>query len=200
MNYPPESFFLSILRTFEAVEIPYFVVGGFAAVIYGISRVTYDVDIVVRLEEAHIPLLTHHYPLPRYYADPEQIRSSIAMGVSFNIIDTQLGEKADLIPAVQRHVLPFQRRVRQHFYYPGITPLEIWCASREDTILGKLYAWSEVTSRKHERDILEMVVYVLKNKGSQPALDLDYLDTEAKQLGENAYHLWQVILTQAQSA
>ena len=110
------------------------------------------------------------------------------------------GEKADLIPALERHTLPFQRRVRQNFFYPGIEPLEIWCASREDTILGKLHAWAEVTSHKHERDILEMVLYVLRNKASPPVLDLDYLETEAKKLGEDAYHLWQTILAQAQKS
>ncbi len=65
---------------------------------YGITRTTFDIDIVVDLKEAHIQALAATYPSPRYYADPEQMRSSIRMGISFNIIDGKRGEKADLSP------------------------------------------------------------------------------------------------------
>ncbi len=194
----PESFLVSILRTLEELQIPYFVVGGFAAVIYGISRVTYDVDIVVKLKVHQIPLLTNRYPLPRYYADAEQIQSSIAIGIAFNLIDSQTGEKADVIPATAHHNKSFQRRVRQTVVLPMMSSLDIWCASVEDIILGKLQAWVEVTSRKHERDILEMVIVALRQEGTPNLLDTRYIDAEARKISENAYEFWRALLQHAQ--
>ncbi|MBC7249774.1 MAG: putative toxin-antitoxin system toxin component, PIN family [Anaerolineae bacterium] len=40
---PPDlSFFLDILQTLEAIGAPYMIIGAFAATVYGITRVTYD--------------------------------------------------------------------------------------------------------------------------------------------------------------
>lgn len=90
---PDLSLFLDILHKLEAIGIPYVIIGGFAATIYGITRSTYDIDIVVDLNEDYIQALAHAYPLPRYYADPHQMRQAMRSGASFNIIDTARGEK-----------------------------------------------------------------------------------------------------------
>ena len=95
---PDLTLFLDIAHTLERIGAPYMIIGGFAATMYGITRTTFDIDIVVDLKETHIQALTAAYPPPRYYADPEQMRSSIRMGISFNIIDGKRGEKADLSP------------------------------------------------------------------------------------------------------
>jgi hypothetical protein len=86
------------LRTLEAIGVPYMVIGAFAATLYGITRTTYDIDIVLDLDEEHIKALAAAYPPPRYNADPLQMRDSIRMGIMFNVIDTDRGEKADLVP------------------------------------------------------------------------------------------------------
>ena len=92
---PDLSLFLDILKTLEKIHAPYMVIGAFAGTVYGITRVTYDIDIVVELMDEHADALSASYPLPRYYADPVMIRNSIEMGIMFNIIDTTRGEKAD---------------------------------------------------------------------------------------------------------
>ena len=74
---PDLGLFLDILHTLENIEAPYMIIGAFAATVYGTTRVTYDIDIVVELEEKHIQALTATYPPPRYYADPVQMRDSI---------------------------------------------------------------------------------------------------------------------------
>ena len=64
---PPDlGFFLDILHTLEAIGAPYMIIGAFAATVYGITRVTYDIDIVVDLDEEHIEALAAAYPPPRY--------------------------------------------------------------------------------------------------------------------------------------
>lgn len=194
---PDLSLFLDILQTLETIGAPYMIIGAFAATVYGITRATYDIDIVADLNEEHIAALVAAYPPPRYYADPEQMRESIQLGIMFDIIDTSRGEKADLVPMTMasRYRQAFQRRVRHVVQVPGIEPFEIWCARPEDVIVGKLMAWAEGQSRKHETDIYEMMVFYYL--GIDPTLsagfDEAHVDAQARALGEDVAELWKAI-------
>jgi hypothetical protein len=195
---PPDlSLFLDILHTLEDIGAPYVIIGAFAAIQYGTTRVTYDIDIVVDLSEEHIEALTVAYPPPRYYADPVQMRDSIRLGIMFNIIDTSRGERADLMPLTMasRYRQAFQRQVRQVVDVPSAEPFEVWCARPEDVILDKLMAWAEGRSRKHETDIYEMMVF--HYLGVDPALstgfDEAYVNAQARALGEDVVELWEAV-------
>ncbi|MBC8263435.1 MAG: hypothetical protein H8E47_04845 [Anaerolineales bacterium] len=194
---PDLSLFLDILHTLEAIGAPYMVIGAFAATVYGVTRVTYDIDMVVDLGEEHIEALVATYPPPRYYADPEQMRDSIRLGIMFNIIDTSRGEKADLVPLTMasRYRGAFQRRVRQTVEVLDSEPFEIWCARPEDVIVGKLMAWAEGRSRKHETDIYEMMVfhYLGVDPEQSAAFDEAYVDGQARTLGAEVLGLWEAI-------
>lgn len=133
------------------MDIPYVVIGGFAATMYGITRATYDIDILVNMEEEHIQALAEAYPLPRYYADPEQMKSAIELGSSFNIIDTTRGEKADLFPLSMdpRYRPALENRVKRVVDLPDVEPFAVWVARPEDVIVGKLMAWNEGRSERH---------------------------------------------------
>jgi len=195
------SFFVDILRTLEAIEAPYMIIGAFAATVYGTTRVTYDIDIVVDLDEKHIEALATAYPLPRYYADPVQMRDSIRMGIMFNIIDTERGEKADLLPLTMAssYRRACRRRVRQRVDVPSAESFEVWCARPEDVIVGKLMAWAEGRSRKHETDIHEMMVYQYLGVDAEQsvAFDESYVDAEALRLGADVAELWETIKASA---
>ena len=194
---PDLSLFLDILHTLERIGAPYMVIGGFAATMYGITRTTYDIDIVVDLKEQHIQALIAAYPWPRYYADPEQMRSSISMGISFNIIDGKRGEKADLSPLTRdsRYRNAFGRRIRQRITWPGEEPFDAWCARPDDVIYGKLLAWDEGRSHKHESDIYDMLVF--RALEADPALaatfDEVYLDAQAHALGPDVGEFWESV-------
>ena len=195
---PPDlGFFLDILHTLEAIGAPYMIIGAFAATVYGITRVTYDIDIVVDLDEEHIEALAAAYPPPRYYADPVQMRDSIRQGIMFNIIDTSRGEKADLVPLTMasRYRQAFQRRVRQRVELPGSEPFEVWCARPEDVIVGKLMAWAEGRSRRHETDIYEMMVfhYLGTDPEQSAAFDETDVDAQARTLGTDVVALWEAV-------
>ena len=82
----PFGLYFDILQTFERLGVAYVVIGAFAGMSYGVTRLTVDVDIVVDLNEAHIRALASTYPPPRFYADPHQMRDSIRLGIPFNII------------------------------------------------------------------------------------------------------------------
>jgi hypothetical protein len=195
------SLFVDILRTLEAIEAPYMIIGAFAATVYGITRVTYDIDIVADLDEKHIDALAAAYSLPRYYADPVQMRDSIRMGMMFNIIDTERGEKADLVPLTMASAYrrAFRRRVRQRVDLPSAEPFDVWCARPEDVIVGKLMAWAEERSRRHETDIREMMVY--HYLGIDPeqsvAFDESYVDAAALRMGADVAALWETIKASA---
>ena len=178
------------------------IIGAFAATVYGVSRVTYDIDIVVDLDESHIQALANAYPLPRYYADPAHMRNAIRRGMMFNIIDTSRGEKADLIPLgmTPYYRLAFQRRVRQEVQTPGMEPFEVWCARPEDVIVGKLMAWVEGRSRRHETDIYEMMVFHYRGKdlASGAPMREEHVGEQARRLGREVADLWQSIVQAAQ--
>ena len=195
---PPDlSLFLDILQTLEAIGAPYMIIGAFAGIIYGVTRATYDIDIVVELAEEHILALAAAYPLPRYYADPEQMRESIRLGIMFNIIDTSRGEKADLIPLTMasRYRHAFRHRVRQRVEIPGYEPFEAWCARPEDVIIGKLMAWDEGRARKHETDIYEIMVFHYLGVAPTLSAEFDeaYVDAQAWKLGPDVSDLWRTI-------
>ena len=191
---PAPNLLFDVLIKLEQIGAPYMVVGAFAALIYGGQRTTYDIDIVVDLTEQHVQALAAAYPPPRYYADAEQMRHSIRHGTLFNIIDTARGDKADLVPlgSEPQGRGAFRRRVRQPLELPDGQLLEIWCARPEDVIIGKLAAWTEGGSRKHESDILQMVIYQTLENPQQP-LNRSAIAALAAQLGEETLRLWNTL-------
>ncbi len=170
------------------------IIGAFAATAYGSTRTTHDIDIIVDLQGHHIEQLVDRYPPPRYYADPIQMRDSIRMGIMFNIIDTTAGKKADLVPLSMdpRYRRAFGRRVRQMIQESGQAPFEAWLARPEDVILGKLIAWAEGRSYRHEEDIYSMLVFIYLQADPDLSRSFDEADVDAQAvtLGSEVNQLW----------
>ena len=194
---PNFSLFLDILHTLERIDAPYMVIGAFASLMYGSTRNTFDIDIIVDINWDHIQQLVAAYPPPRYYADALQMVESVAMGIMFNIIDTSFSDKADLIPISMepRYQNAFQHRIRQKIDMPGIEPFDIWCARPEDIIVGKLMAWTEGRSRKHETDIYEMVAANRwrTSQAQGDPLDIGYIDEHAQAMSSETVVLWNAV-------
>lgn len=193
------SFYLDVVRALDEIGASYMIVGAFAATAFGLRRATFDVDIIVDLRELHFDALARRFPLPRYYADPEQMRTSTQMGIMFNIIDTTLGAKADLVPLTREPAYrrAFARRIRRTFADEEGTEFEAWCARPEDVIIGKLMAWQEGRSDKHPGDIREMLAFALSGLSDEP-LDIDYISLWAARLGADVAQLWNGLQRQAE--
>jgi hypothetical protein len=196
---PDLSLYLDILRTLERLNAPYVVIGAFAGTLYGITRVTADVDIVVDLSEAHIEALAEAYPPPRFYADADQMRNSIRLGILFNIIDSSAGRKVDLIPLSLKPGYHFAlaNRVRHSLPLPSGDTFDAWFARPEDVIAGKLMAWQEGRSFKHEQDIRDILMAVRLGDDAEltAMFNATYVDEWAARLGPEVEELWQRLRT-----
>lgn len=191
-------FYVDVVRALDDIGAPYMIVGAFGASSYGLARATFDVDIIVDLDEAHVAALARRFPPPRYYADPEQMREGMRLGIMFNLIDSERGTKADLAPLSREpeYAQAFNRRVRRSFQDEQGRVFEAWCARPEDIIVGKLVAWDEGRSNKHPADILAMLQFDLAGL-SDMGIDLDYVSTAACVIGDDASRLWESLLAKA---
>lgn len=191
-------FYIDIVRALDEIEAPYMIVGAFAASTYGLRRATFDVDILVDLQEPHYTALATRFPPPRYYADPLQMRDSTRLGIIFNIIDTEQGAKADLVPLSREpeYRRAFTRRIRRTFADETGAQFRAWCARPEDVIFGKLKAWNESHSAKHPADIREMLAFALSGLGDEP-IDLDDITSQAIKAGGSVLDLWTQLQEQA---
>jgi hypothetical protein len=193
------SFYVQIVKALEEINAPYMIVGAFGGYPFGITRVTFDVDILVDLREPHFEALSQKFPLPRYYADPEMMRNSTKMGIMFNIIDTDEGIKADLVPLKREpdYEVAFQRKVRRKFVDPAGNAFEAWVAQPTDIIIGKLEAWHEGRSEKHPNDIFSMVVFDLSD-ASDLSIDYKAITKEASSIGTETLEMWKRTLDKAE--
>jgi hypothetical protein len=191
-------FYIDVVRALDEIGASYMLVGAFAASTYGLARATYDVDIIVDLGESHITALAARFPLPRYYADPQQMRDSTRLGIMFNLIDTERGAKADLVPLSREpdYRQAFARRIRRTFQDEAGELFEAWCARPEDVIVGKLRAWNEGRSPKHPNDIYAMLLFALRGF-SDVQMDFDYIALQAIKIGQAAGALWRDLQSRA---
>ncbi len=193
------SFYVQIVKALDEIDAPYMIVGAFGGYPFGITRVTFDIDILVDLREQDFEALSQRFPLPRYYADPEMMRNSTQMGIMFNIIDTNEGIKADLVPLKREpdYEVAFNRRVRRNFVDPAGNAFTAWVAQPTDIIIGKLEAWHEGRSDKHPKDIYAMVVFDL-NDLSDLSIDYKIVTKEAARIGREALEMWSQSVAKAE--
>ena len=191
-------FYIDVVCALEEIQAPYMLVGAFAASTYGLARATYDVDIIVDLREPHFNALAIKFPLPRFYADPHQMRESTRLGIMFNLIDTERGAKADLVPLSREpeYRQAFARRIRRTFQDENGITFKAWCARPEDVIVGKLRAWNEGRSAKHPNDINAILVFGLSGL-SDVEIDIDNVTRQAINIGAEASALWRDLMNRA---
>jgi hypothetical protein len=192
------TFYVQVVRALDEIGAPYMIVGAFGGYPFGISRTTYDIDILVDLREKDFEVLSQRFPLSRYYADPEIMRNSVQMGIMFNIIDTNEGIKADLVPLKREseYQVAFSRRIRREFTDPAGNTFEAWVAQPTDIIIGKLRAWDEGRSNKHPNDIYSMLIFDLSGY-SDSSIDIDIVTTEVAHIGNDALEMWNQLVARA---
>ena len=191
-------FYIRVVKALDEIGAPYMIVGAFGGSIFGITRATHDIDIIVELHERDFEALSQKFPLPRYYADPEMIRNSVEMGIMFNIIDSSEGYKADLVPLKREpdYQIAFDRRMRETFTDENDKPFEAWVAQPTDIIIGKLRAWNEGRSDKHPKDIFSILSFCLRGYSSHD-VNLEEITQEAALIGRETLDMWNKTLARA---
>ncbi|MBE7535922.1 MAG: hypothetical protein HS124_09365 [Anaerolineales bacterium] len=192
--------YIRVVRALDDIGAPYMIVGAFGGTIYGITRATHDIDIIVDLRETDYEALSQKFPLPRYYADPEMIKNSVEMGIMFNIIDSSEGIKADLVPLKREpdYQAAFDRRTRETFTDENDKPFDAWVAQPTDIIIGKLQAWDEGRSNKHPDDIFAILYFCLRGF-SNYQVDVEEVAEQAARIGPETLDMWLKTLAKARN-
>ena len=190
--------YIRVVKALDDIGAPYMIVGAFGGTIYGITRATHDIDIIVDLRETDYEALSQKFPLPRYYADPEMIKNSVEMGIMFNIIDSSEGIKADLVPMKREpdYQAAFNRHIRETFTDENDEPFEAWVAQPTDIIIGKLQAWNEGRSNKHPDDIFAILYFCLRGF-SNYQVDIEEVAQQAARIGPETLDMWLKTLAKA---
>ncbi|MDL1910821.1 hypothetical protein FBQ81_09035 [Chloroflexi bacterium CFX6] len=192
--------YIRVVKALDETGAPYMIVGAFGGTIYGITRATHDIDIIVDLREKDYEALSQKFPLPRYYADPEMIKNFVEMGIMFNIIDSSEGIKADLVPLKREpdYQAAFDRRIRETFTDENDEPFEAWVAQPTDIIIGKLQAWNEGRSNKHPDDIFAILYFCLRGF-SNHQVDIEEVAEQAARIGPETLDMWLKTLAKARN-
>lgn len=164
-----------VISCFESLDIPYFITGSIASILYGEPRFTHDIDIVADIREDHIEGLQKCFPEKQFYFDHDAVRNALRHRFQFNIIHPASGLKADVFlpkdTQFDRNRFDRCRRMKisdnQHAFF----------ASPEDVILMKLRYYREGGSDKHLRDIQS----ILDISGAM--IDIPYLENWINRLG-----------------
>ena len=175
----PNDGYRILIDAFNQLGIEFYVGGSIASSFHGIPRGTRDVDIVAAILSEHIESLSEILSSD-FYADPDLMRQSVALGRSFNLIHLATSYKFDIFPLKmdEFHKLQFARRQPKDLTRAGLPGSGSFVASAEDTILEKLnwYRLGGGTSTNQWNDILSVLDV------QKAALDWDYLKRWASHL------------------
>lgn len=156
----------------EEAGIAYMVTGSMALAIYGIPRMTRDIDIVIAVTTEDADKLSALFR-DSYYFDDTTLRQEIHRRGMFNVIHQSTIIKVDFIvrKTDAYRIEEFSRR--RQLTVGGCT---VWVVAPEDLILSKLFWMRDSASEMQYRDILQLLRHFTR-------LDMTYLHERAEQIG-----------------
>jgi hypothetical protein len=179
---PNEAEFLGALRkviaAFDALGIEYALGGSLASSVYGEARATRDADIVAAVAGKHAAGLSATLRSEFYVDEPQIVAAATNQG-SFNLIHLTTMSKIDVY-VVWRTDFGRTQLARRRRKQVGLsTPLDLYVASPEDTVLAKLQCYRDGggVSDRQWRDVLGVL------KVQARVLDRAYLRKWAERLG-----------------
>jgi len=166
-------FLQKLIDLLEAAGIAYAVCGSLGSSLHGQPRATNDADIIIAPAEQQLISFVKSLG-DDYYVNPDAARDAFRNNSMFNVIDSELGWKADLIFRKDNpyHLAEFNRRMKAR-----VMGIDLWILSPEDVILSKLNWARNSESNLQYGDVLGVI------KLQWDKLDWEYLRHWAKELG-----------------
>jgi hypothetical protein len=167
-----------VVVAFESLGVDYLIGGSVASSVFGEPRQTMDADLLARLLGRHAEPLVKQLA-GEFYADLSAIMTAIRNQGSFNLIHLESMSKVDVFVSWRSPFGQSQLSRRAKKTVGQISPLELYFASAEDTVLAKLvwYRKGGEISDRQWRDLLGVL------KVQAGTLDRDYLKRWADALG-----------------
>ena len=156
-----------MVRVLKDAKIPYMITGGLAANYYGCPRATYDLDLVVELDEASAERLVELASRARFRLHEKEVLALTKAGNRF-VMESWEKYRIDfwlIKTAFDREV--FERRWRARIF--GVP---VWISTPEDLILQKLRS-------ARPRDLEDVQAILIRHSGK---LDEGYLKQKAAEL------------------
>jgi hypothetical protein len=153
------------LRRLNRTGVTYFLTGSMASNYWGIPRTTHDLDFVVQLPVAAVPLILRAFS-DDFYLEEIAVRGVFQPPHQFNAIDTRSALKVDFWLSLPE---PFPREMLRRRVQVTLFREPAWIATAEDVILHKLI-WNRISPSPRQLGDAAGVVAVQAD-----ALDKTYL-------------------------
>ncbi len=142
-------FYLEILEGLYEKKIRYLIVGGLSVNLYGVPRLTQDIDIIISTDRENIlkiiTLLKNHGYVPRLSVNPEDLADFDKMKdwvENRNLKAFSFYHKKDIykvVDIVLVHPLDFEKSFKNRTV-KRVKDIEIYLASIDDVIKTKLFS------------------------------------------------------------
>jgi len=167
-----ESVFKKVVKLLNKSNIPYMLTGGLAVTVWGRTRSTLDIDIVLDMNKNDIKKLVNAFQKENFYIDEEAVEMAIDKKNSFNAIDFETNTTIDCYLAGNDK---YEKRRFQRMAIKNIVGVKVNVVSPEDLILIKLL-WSKDSGSTRHLEDAESILKISK-------VDLKYIEKWAnKQL------------------
>lgn len=171
---PYQEIIVRLARLFDKNKIPYMLIGGQAVLLYGMARLTEDIDITLGIDVDKLGLMKKilkdgGLSIPKDVDDIFVKKTNVLIGV-----DKTTGIRVDFIFSFT----PYEQKAMQRAKKIGMNSYRICFASCEDTIIHKIFA-------SRPRDLEDVKIIFEKNKKT---LDMGYIKKWLKDFSEIAGH------------